>query len=785
MKYSTNYKFNLPTYKDNELANIGVISQNFETVDKVMKKNEDLGTELNRFEAETMDAIGRLNTKDEELQSQIDNLGGVDLSELQSQIDTANTDIVEIQESVHNLDIEVDLTKSNLNKVEARVGSWDGSGNLYDMVKAAKTDISALKTKDTDLQSQIDALGDVDLSELQTDINHLQEKVNVLNDGGLNLKDEIIEEDINNWLNEHPEATTTVQNGSLSYKSFIFGELPFVTPEYFGAVGDGVTDDTNAIKQALSCSLPSNGYILFSPKTYCVSSVLDIANKNIIFNNCTLKRIANCTVIKFNEAKNFVLSDLHIEDDGNTYGIMVVGNHCENVEIRNVSICSNSPHTDTSAGNWATSLSGDRFHIKGLYINNYKSGLWADGLHFAYVSNSVIEDFVIISGDDSISITQHEKGGTIFSNTLSENVRFVNGVLKSGNASAVRLGFDNSGVRKTEEISNCYHKNITFENIDCKTKYFVRIEYLPHGSDAVPVSDENINFYNVSFAPLGDVSAYPFFYVTKEYELKRWKFKDCKILCDIVTDEMTQSFFHTNCDNTNNDSKMVFDTCEFDFGCINGFTGNYMKKLLFVGCDLRTNGKVIASIYGAYEFVNCDIINYGETEVDYVCTSHTTDSLKVHKVNGCVIDKFKQFCNVNDDGQTKLYINDCIYNTDSNIMNWYSGNANYNNVVKGTRRLISSEDMFVYVPANGSISYDVSGCSYIKIRPLLHLVYTYDVVIRTLDNAIMSSKEKISEIKQMFTDSGLEVSIENSKVTLTNLTDTFKNVFIKFYSQTN
>ncbi|MBQ1928402.1 MAG: BppU family phage baseplate upper protein, partial [Clostridia bacterium] len=31
-----------------------------------------------------------------------------------------------------------------------------------------------------DLQSQIDALGGVDVSELQTDINHLQEKVNVM-----------------------------------------------------------------------------------------------------------------------------------------------------------------------------------------------------------------------------------------------------------------------------------------------------------------------------------------------------------------------------------------------------------------------------------------------------------------------------------------------------------------------------------------------------------------------------------------------------------------------------
>ena len=40
MKYSTNYKFNLPTYEDNELANIGVISQNFEKIDEVMKNIE-------------------------------------------------------------------------------------------------------------------------------------------------------------------------------------------------------------------------------------------------------------------------------------------------------------------------------------------------------------------------------------------------------------------------------------------------------------------------------------------------------------------------------------------------------------------------------------------------------------------------------------------------------------------------------------------------------------------------------------------------------------------------
>ena len=71
------------------------------------------------------------------------------------------------------------------------------------------------------------------------------------------IKDEIIEEDINNWLNEHPEATTTVQNKSITETKISNIFLPYikngyVTPEMFGAVGDGVADDSGAIEQTLS-----------------------------------------------------------------------------------------------------------------------------------------------------------------------------------------------------------------------------------------------------------------------------------------------------------------------------------------------------------------------------------------------------------------------------------------------------------------------------------------------------------------------------------------------------
>lgn len=51
-------------------------------------------------------------------------------------------------------------------------------------------------------------------------INSLKEDLEILNNGGLILKDEIINRDIENWLDEHPEATTTVEDGSITSTKF-------------------------------------------------------------------------------------------------------------------------------------------------------------------------------------------------------------------------------------------------------------------------------------------------------------------------------------------------------------------------------------------------------------------------------------------------------------------------------------------------------------------------------------------------------------------------------------
>lgn len=66
---------------------------------------------------------------------------------------------------------------------------------------------------------------------------------------------------VDNWLESHPEATTTVKDGSLGTSKFtddakLHVLKDYATPQMFGAVGDGVADDTDAFMAAYATGKP-------------------------------------------------------------------------------------------------------------------------------------------------------------------------------------------------------------------------------------------------------------------------------------------------------------------------------------------------------------------------------------------------------------------------------------------------------------------------------------------------------------------------------------------------
>lgn len=81
---------------------------------------------------------------------------------------------------------------------------------------------------------------------------------------------------VSSWLDGHPEATTTVQDGAITESKINTDFLPYVkndyfTPQMFGAKGDGVTDDTESLKEALK-----HKCVFIPSGTYIISSMLEV-----------------------------------------------------------------------------------------------------------------------------------------------------------------------------------------------------------------------------------------------------------------------------------------------------------------------------------------------------------------------------------------------------------------------------------------------------------------------------------------------------------------------------
>jgi len=128
---------------------------------------------------------------------------------------------------------------------------------------------------------------------------------------------------VEDWLDEHPEATTTVQDGAITEAKLATTLRPkvikdYITPEMYGAKGDGVTDDLSAFQSAISAM--SAGDVLYIPANkYLLSDTLTITKTVTIIGDGTIYVTHAHPILKLDSVSGVVIDLAKIEKSARVF----------------------------------------------------------------------------------------------------------------------------------------------------------------------------------------------------------------------------------------------------------------------------------------------------------------------------------------------------------------------------------------------------------------------------------------------------------------------------------
>lgn len=242
----------------------------------------------------------------------------------------------------------------------------DDLGNTKSQLSESITDIRNVEIP----KVSADLLAEKTRSE-RKDEEH-NERLELLENGGFQLSEPFLAEEIKNWLDKHPEATTTVLDGSLGDVKFT-DELKtksikdYVTPQMFGALGDGIHDDTQAIQYCLD----NYDYTYIPNGNYKISGLcIDGHYKrlecdgNLISSNSIIVVNSSYSVINlngFNECENDgIILDLSQKPDDDNFNIQF-----------NTICAKNLKFNKSRSGKSAVKLSAKTAYENGIYCNEF------------------------------------------------------------------------------------------------------------------------------------------------------------------------------------------------------------------------------------------------------------------------------------------------------------------------------------------------------------------------------------------------------------------------------
>lgn len=182
---------------------------------------------------------------------------------------------------------------------------------------AIKVPITTIKL-DGNTISPVDYIVNLDLASVYAKKDEIPKNVSELqNDAGY-IKQEVVDQLI-------PIKAIKVNNVTIlpDENRTVNIENVYVTPEEFGAIGDGTTNDSSAFNACIAKAKEAGKYVLLSNKTYLIGNTLmDNADTNIIGvntviileNNTFTKQIVNCVFSNIT-FKRTVNSDLPLTEN--------------------------------------------------------------------------------------------------------------------------------------------------------------------------------------------------------------------------------------------------------------------------------------------------------------------------------------------------------------------------------------------------------------------------------------------------------------------------------------
>lgn len=247
-------------------------------------------------------------------------------------------------------------------------------------------------------------------------------------------------------------AETIIENrNENSFEQLTFAGVwkpAVVSPEWFGAKGDGVTDDTRAIQKAADFAAES--VLRFTAgRRYKYTKGISIKGNTTVEGYGSTIVKACYSAFLHNEHNNEDIVDENISIKGLT-GITLNDSYrglwlwmvgVKGLEIADCSFSNHTPIDKDQHSQWCVTISGEDMEVRSCRIDNSGGGLFSDGIHVYNATNCSIHDCTIITEDDCIGFAPEipkEQVEYRKFNQISRNIRIYDNRL-SGNRNCIRF----------------------------------------------------------------------------------------------------------------------------------------------------------------------------------------------------------------------------------------------------------------------------------------------------------------------------------------------------------